>query len=366
MITEKDLLKRLENGQIALPPLVLAVSPHETQAVEDRATKADAIIQVSWGDQQEDFAVEFKAGSTPKIIREAMYRVRAAAQELSLNPMVVVPYLSEAALSELERESVSGVDLSGNGIVTVPRRFYVYRTGKPNQLPRSAPNKNIYRGNTSMVARLFLLQPTFSRVTEILEAINRRHFLSVWAGSPMTLSTVSKALKELENDLIVGRDSSGTKLLQPEKLLERLVENYTTPKMRRTVNWKLPASVSGMTEEDILKKAFASSIPAVITGAGSVSRYAVMQSGGTVLIYCADLEGWLADLPGGQSERFPSISVMETEEASVYFDSRPEAGKVWASPVQTYLELMAGDKRDRETALQVKAAILRQLKENQP
>ncbi len=71
-------------------------------------------------------------------------------------------------------------------------------------------------------------------------------------------------------------------------------------------------------------------------------------------------------MPGTQSDRFPTISIIDTEEASVYFDSRPSDGRVWASPVQTYLELMAGDKRDRETALQVKDPILLQLRENRP
>jgi hypothetical protein len=32
---------------------------------------------------------------------------------------------------------------------------------------------------------------------------------------------------------------------------------------------------------------------------------------------------------------------------------------LWASPIQVYLELMTGDKRDRETAGQVKEVILK-------
>ena len=54
---------------------------------------------------------------------------------------------------------------------------------------------------------------------------------------------------------------------------------------------------------------------------------------------------------------------METEDETVYFDAREERDFWWASPVQVYLELMAGDKRDQETAEQVKSLILKEVKE---
>ncbi len=52
---------------------------------------------------------------------------------------------------------------------------------------------------------------------------------------------------------------------------------------------------------------------------------------------------------------------IETEDETVYFDARKEGNSWWASPVQVYLELMAGDKRDQETAEQVKSFILTNL-----
>jgi hypothetical protein len=50
--------------------------------------------------------------------------------------------------------------------------------------------------------------------------------------------------------------------------------------------------------------------------------------------------------------------VVETDEDIVYFDVRRKRGIPWASPVQTYLELMSGDKRDRETAAQLARELL--------
>jgi hypothetical protein len=78
------------------------------------------------------------------------------------------------------------------------------------------------------------------------------------------------------------------------------------------------------------------------------------------------LERVLERLPGSQSDRFPNLELIETEDETVYFDARQEGSFWWASPVQVYLELMAGDKRDQETAEQVKTYILNSLQTLQP
>jgi hypothetical protein len=195
----------------------------------------------------------------------------------------------------------------------------------------------------------------------ILGEVNQRNLFANWARQPMSLSTISKALKGLKQGLIVAREGAAVRLLQSEKLLDKLVENYTAPKVEEVVNWKLPTSLGEEERKEVLVEAFSSKIPAVITGASSVSRYAVMQAGEILSIDCPDPKGWLSKLPGAPADRFPTLSIIQIEDASVCFDAHQDEGMVWASPLQTYLELMAGDKRDQETALQVKDLMFRQL-----
>jgi hypothetical protein len=354
MITTREILSRLSEGKISLPPLSVQLVARE----ERTAARVDANIRVRWMGEQAAFAVEVKALSTPKIIREAMNQAQAAAKYLKSLPMIIVPYLNEEALWELEGESISGIDLCGNGIVIVPNRLYVFRTGNPNQFRNTATIKNIYRRNSAIVSRVFLIQPEFQRVTDVWDAVNCHNLFGNWDGQPMTLPTVSKVLKGLEEDLIVGRDGSSIRLLQAEKLLGKLVESYTMPRIKDVVNWKLPNSPGEQSIDDLLRRAFSGSIPAVVTGTRSASQYAVMQTGETLSIYCPAPMEWLAQLPGTRTDRFPTISLVQTEEASVYFDPRANDGLCWASPVQSYLELIKGDKRDQETALQVKELIL--------
>jgi hypothetical protein len=102
-------------------------------------------------------------------------------------------------------------------------------------------------------------------------------------------------------------------------------------------------------------------VPVAATGLSSVSHYAVMQRDDILSVYCPRIAPMLEQLPGRADDRFPNFEVVETEAQPFYFDARSEDGFAWASPLQTYLELAAGDKRDRETAEQVRSYLLKSL-----
>ena len=279
--------------------------------------------------------------------------------------MLIMPFLREQQLLELEREGINGIDLCGNGVVIVPGLFAVFRSGEKNRFSSSAPIKNIYRKNSSMVGRVFLVRPIYDTVQEICSEINRRNMLvSRWDKRPMSLSTVSKSLKALEEDLIVERKDI-IRLIQADKLLEKLSDNYTPPKIKERV--RLKVSEESETIWEILRKRSQElSLPIVAAGTSSVGQYAVMQRGDVLSVYCPGLEMLLEQLPGSQADRFPNLELIETEDETVYFDARHDGNSWWASPVQVYLELMTGDKRDRETAEQVKSLLLRDLQPVKP
>jgi len=213
-----------------------------------------------------------------------------------------------------------------------------------------------------MVPRVFLAQPGFERVSEVLAEINSRNLLvAAFSRPPMVMATVSKVIKALEEDLIVSRENGPIKLLQPDKLLDKLLESYQMEKppvlIRRRVNTAisaLPAQLASLSKE--------LNLPVVATGLASVTKYAIMQRGDLLSIYCPKPEVLLARLPASESDRFPNLEVVASADETVYFDSRQDdqTGFRWASPLQTYLEMMRGDKRDQETASQVRAALIQQ------
>lgn len=363
MTTEKEMLDELRRGRVLLPPLSLRFVEGQPQSEENRSL--DASVEVSWLYNTAKFAIECKALSTPKAFQEALSRLKFSPLMEDQQPMLFVPFLSEEQLQILEQEGISGIDLCGNGLVIVQGAFAVFRSGQKNRFPSSAPIRNIYRKNTSMVARIFLVHPAYNSVQEICSEINRRNLLvNRWDKTPMSLSTISKSLKTLEEDLIVER-TRAIRLLQPEALLEKLSLNYIPPIVKRRVRLKVQVG-NGSLQDLFVKHSRELNLPLMATGMSSTERFAVMQRGDLLSVYCPAADLLLDRVPGDQSDRFPNLELVETDDERVYFDARPEGGFWWASPVQVYLELMAGDKRDQETAEQVKQLILTKVQEAQP
>jgi hypothetical protein len=346
---ERQIMDLMRAGRVRLPPLSIEFTP--TAGYDG----ADATADVRWGDDRWSFAVEVKARSSPKYVKEAILMAREASSPPSTLPLLITPYLRDEQLRSLEEQSVSGLDLNGNGVIVVPGRLLVFRTGNPNRFREQTALKNIYRGKVSIAARVFLLRARYSTVNEIRDEILSR-------GTKLAISTVSKVLSALEDDLIVSREQGTIQLLQPQKLLESLAREYEPPQPRRSFVGKLPS------DPDTLAKRFKQTAGELetrltLTGASSVSAYAVMAREEVSSFYTSDIES-LVDALNAESptieetERFANVLLTETDDETAYFDVREQNGSTWASPIQTYLELMSGDKRDRETAEQVAAAIL--------
>ena len=358
MPAKSEMIELLREGKVSLPPLTFRTLERRPEVGGDRIF--DALIEASWRDNRAKFAVECKSISTPKAFQDGLNRLKLASFPKGCEPLLLMPFLNEKQLKELEREEISGVDLCGNGVVAVSGVFRVFRSGEKNRFSSSAPIKNIYRKNSSMVGRIFLARSSFDTVQSICAEINRRNMLvRAWDKRPMSLSTVSKSLKTLEEDLIIER--TGTiRLVQPDTLLEKLSENYVPPSIKERVRLKIPGE-SEMIRKRVLKQSQKLGLPLVATGMSSVIHYAVMQREDVLSVYCPREEMLFIGLSGNRSDRFPNLELVQTEDETIYFDARKEGDFWWASPVQVYMELMTGDKRDRETAEQVKAFILKTL-----
>ncbi len=378
---EADLLAFLRS-QFQFPPLqVVAVQPE----VNIAGKVLDALLTLRWGNRTYGFVVETCRLWTPKAISERMDQVRRYTLLIGNYPLILAPYLSEEWLLTLEAQGISGIDLCGNGVIVVPGELLVLRTGSPNSFRWVGTIKNIYRKNSSIVARTFLLVPQFGSVQEALKEIQKR-------GGEITLATVSKACKSLEVDLVIERVSAEasrrrpargrqlekpsqprprakpppfvrrTRLLQAEKLLDLLARNYTPPDVRRTFQGKcvLPTEELRKQLKSLERK---SGIKVVLTGASSVEAYAVMAREPMQSFYCTDIEGVIQSMGSDirETDRFANVTLLETRDNFVYFDRRP--GLI-ASPIQSYLELLAGDKRERETAEQVRRVILAPLSQD--
>lgn len=344
--TAEEIVARLRRGDVAFPPMSLAWDAAQRKDV-------DGVVRMKWGKKAVRFAAECKQLSSAKAVSVAAEQARRSASVTKLAPLVVLPFLDEPALDWLEAEEVSGIDLCGNGVVIVPGEWYVRRTGNPNRFRAEGTIKNVYRGASSVVARLFLARPSFASLQEALDEVTGR-------GGSVTLATVSKVCKRLEEDLVVERKRDGVtslRLMQPEKLLDRLAANYSAPNVVTRVSGKLRGMETAEFRAFLRDWAKKSKNRVAMSGASSVAAYAVMARAGTDEFYCTDVAGAIRALGDRfqPADRFATIGLVETRNEEVYFDRRED---LTASPVQTFLELAAGDKRDQETADQVRKVIM--------
>lgn len=345
LLSEKDILTEL-CGRKGL------YSPLEIVAVERQLKGADAKITLGLRGRKAAFLVAVKARTAPKVISEALWRIKSYKGRGKRNFLLVVPYLSKAIQELLTKEVISGIDLSGNYLIQAPEMLAV-RLDQKNRFPESQPIKKIFSGNSSLVGRLFLAAgKRYSSVNEVWSAIKP-------LGGSLSLSAVSKVLKGLEEELIIEKGKKDIRLLQPEKLLQRLEEGYRPPKVTGSIKLKLPP-VEGlkmtMGPWDY-NRGFAG-LKWVFSGESSANRYALMANDATDRVYVTDFES----LRTYEDERFYNVLAQRTEDSFPFFDAQEDKGLRWASSVQCCLELSKLDKREKDVAATVREAILKKFK----
>ena len=339
----------VERG-LSFPPFKVAITPQPNLGDATPSQLADWILAVEIDGITRKFAVEYKGIGGMASLGAAIVQARALAytnQQLQLRPMIMMPYLSPEALDTLVREKVSGLDLCGNGVIysleTTPPLF-AYRTGAKNRFPSSAAVKSPYRGDQSIVARAMFARGEFKSQKEIVEYL---------AEFRVTPSTVSKVLRALEGDLVVARETTIT-VVRRDTLLDRLQQNYRPPRQqqRRLLRLALGPDVYQRIAENAKRLS-------IRYAASSPERYTTLPSSTERLrLFTSDATGLLEGLSYTVDERFPTLDVTEVGSKLPFFGRAWEKGMWWCSPVQEYLMLANGGKREQEAAGPIRASLL--------
>lgn len=356
MLSETKILSMIESGEVTFPPLRFRLLKKN---VRNKDWACDALVEANWKNERFTFAAAIERYSSDRNVSDAIREARFVADKLSAFPMVITPWLSDEQVLRLESEEISCLDLCGNGAIVIPGKVLIVRSGKPNLYRDSRVVKNVYQGTSSLVARVFLLRSNYRSVMEIVDEIQTR-------DGTITQSTVSKALKQLEADVVIWREKGLIKLLQGKKLLDRLSTNTKKPSSLSEAAGKLQ-SAQGDISTIIQKAAKNAGAKTVVTGVCSVNQYATMAREALVEVYC-DIDPFrIVSTISGEvdtTSRFPNFRLIQTDDPIVFFDARSDDGVKYSSPLQCYLELMVGDKREKETATQLKRMLLNE-NENQ-
>jgi Fe2+ or Zn2+ uptake regulation protein len=342
--TEKNLLEIVRS--ITFSPLKINFG-EELVSIDAKDNRADFIAEISWKDKFYKFIVEVKRQATPKIVEEIisrkqsvayldyLYNVPPAKQNEKYYYLLIAPYLNEEKLERLAKAEISGIDLSGNGLIIVPNELFVYRFGEKNKFPSNAPIKNVFRGTSSIIPRVFFARPEYKSVTEVLEEIISR-------SGKTTIATVSKVLKTLEENLLISRKET-VRLVDGRNLLQNLRENYQKPTIEKRIIGKAEDF-----DNALIHLSENSAENNVLYAIDKPRRYAVMGTDSSATrIYTESISDSLGESNFTETSRFPNLEVIQTSDQTVYFDRRYEIASAvyYTSPLQVYLELAAGGKR---------------------
>ena len=349
-----------------LPPLTVTWQEAERFPTSERSCP---VLEISYGKSTFTFFAEYRKNWQERDFQAALTTLQTVFSTSALSPchhsvhgtvypLVVLPYLSPEQIAELQRQQVSGLDYCGNGILIVPDHWFIRATGQPNQFQREQGLQHAYLGKASLVGRALFAAPIHRKLEDLHQDILAR-------GGSLSLALVSRALQRLEKDVIT-RAHRGCKvwLVQPDKLIDALQQAYV--RQRGHLLWQGRAETPNMT---LLPRLFANAQTSnrrlIITGLGSATRYAMLAMENTLRVYVDTVtppELLLQGLNVTSGPRFSNLEIYAAPDSTVYFDGETEdEGVVWASPLQTYLEMMQqNDIRLRDSAAQVRARLLDQ------
>lgn len=345
---ESEVFDKLEREKQLYSPLILS---EVIKADSSNDKGIDGFIKINYLGNTISLLIEIKSRTAPQIVEtgiDALIQITNNNKYKDYVPTLVVPYLTEKIVDRLRSNNLCGLDLNGNYFITKPG-FVAIRLDRKNQYKESSYIKDIYSRNSSLVGRFLLRQSsTYDKVSDIYEGIKK-------LGGNISLSTVSKVLKSLEEQLIITKRNNEIKLLQPDKLLKNLKENYIAPSVQRTIKINLPDQM--MQAKRILLDMFGTNW--IWAGESSSEFFTTTTPSNSFTVFSKGKNNPAA-LEDDVNMRFYNytILVIPPVDEYVFFDSSDYK----ASKIQSYLELSQLDKREKEIARDLEKDILNEFR----
>lgn len=177
----------------------------------------DVLVRFVLGAEVKTLACEVRALGQPRIVREALTRLRGLRQHpAAAYPVVAAPYISPQSAALIRQNGCGYVDFSGNCFLEFDN-VHIEKEGKPNARPASRPLKALFAPRATRIVRALLVE---SDRTWRLEELGRA--LSV------SLGHVHNVVRRLEDLEWVERGAQGrVRLQRPGELLDAWREAHT-------------------------------------------------------------------------------------------------------------------------------------------
>jgi DNA-binding transcriptional ArsR family regulator len=305
--------------------------------------------------------VEVKASCSPKTILEIAPWIRRIKR---MNPGTAValacPVMTVRAQQVCLENDIDFLDLAGNVYINTGD-FLLQRTGRDAGRRRPGTRGqafgNPFSPRSSRVVRVLLEKPGTWRLTAIadeLEREGRENPISRDLSFKIDLSSISRALSALTEELLVRKRGQDIIVSDPGRLLAAWAEKYQT-RFRRMLRDSIvlrTSSEKGLA--DLAIELGRASRNFVFTSATAASVTAPYVDVDVVDAFAMRPEDFLASgitgIPTARTPLSSQIRITRAYDAGVFMYARIVDGIPVTSPVQAYLDLYARGGRDRKQA----------------
>ncbi|MGN6424248.1 MAG: hypothetical protein ACTHLA_13150 [Asticcacaulis sp.] len=321
----------------------------DVQAPND--TSADALILMTINDSQLVLVVEVKRQVFPRDVREIRWRLERGygrqfgkPGEQQYIPMIMADAISPGAREDMRRDGTAYFESGGS--LFIPAKSAYMLIDKPSEKGASAKAMTtVFEGQRAMVLHAIWEtlsdEPWFS-VKQIAES------------SGASTGTVSETLNELERRDWVEAVGAGPnklrRLTNPSNLLDEWKAYQLTQRPPQMKRYFVPGKIP-----DIVRQLTDDTIDYEITGEMAGQHYAPYLTKVSTLV-CRYTYGQLVDhfleqikaRPVSEGWNFGMINMSQAVHQLRFH--RKEEGVKYASPLQTYLDLLQGSGRSKDLA----------------
>jgi hypothetical protein len=290
---------------------------------------------------------EVKAEGFPKYLRFAARELKAALKsEKSVYPVVIAPYISDDGRKICEEEGIGFFDLSGNCFLAF-NGTYIEVKGNPNRYSSDRKLKSIFKGKSSRISHVLLINPNRSWT---LRELAKEASLSV--------GQVFKVINRLEElDVILRQEQSGIRLTKPGGLLNAWRNEYSY-RLNKVANFYSLSDVS-KAETLIAEECQRQSIRYALTLFSGVSRIAPFTRYTQVFAYVDNPDTVAEKLSLKKVDSGANIILFKPFDEGVYYGSQTKDRFIVVSNIQLYLDLYNYRGRGEEQAEFLRSQIIK-------
>ena len=325
----------------------------------------DVLFDLESGENKVRVYAEIKQSISPRQLEDiAPWIARLKAIEKDAAFAIVSPALSQQAQAFCIEAGIDFLDLAGNISINVPGKFVLQRTGQRSKVVVEASDGprevNVFSGRFSRVVRVLLQKPrewTLSEIAQELENESRDNSLLTGADRNaglfvVSLGTISKALRTLEDQLWIRRRGTSALVPEPKRLLLTWAAKYREryrSRLRDSITYPNPFG-QDLTAISNALEAFA--IPGfAFTGPAAANVSAPFIDLDTIDVYLSEPKQTekLKDLANRKADG-PPLRFLEPYDLGVFMYARRSDRIPTVSDVQAYLDLIARGGRDQKQA----------------